>query len=92
MVETPDILYNQGWEFAQIKWATVSDSLKKNEQPWANCSGRSRQMSDCERFTQVAHDKWATMSDSLRSRMINKRMNEQFTQKMLAKKIWNLIF
>ena len=34
--------------FAQIKWATVSDSLrslKTNERPWANRSGRSEEMS-----------------------------------------------
>ena len=48
--------------FAQIKWATVSDllrSLKTNELPWANRSGRSRQMSNREGF---AHDKWAIRS------------------------------
>ena len=40
---------------AQDKWATVSKSLRSlrgNEQPWANRSGRSRQMSDPERFAQ----------------------------------------
>ena len=48
----------QLWRFAQIaqdKWATVSKSLwllRGNEQPWANRSGRSRQMSDRERFAQ----------------------------------------
>ena len=31
------------------------------------CSFRSNQMSDCERFAQIAQDKWATMSESLRS-------------------------
>ena len=65
-------------------WATVSDllrmlktvseslrSLRRNEQPWAKRSGRSRQMSDHEQFTQVAQRKWA---------------NERFTQKILVKK------
>ena len=75
----------QGWEFthlliahslihsfahfAQIKWATVSDSLrslKTNERLWANLSGRSYQKRDHERIAQVTHDKWATVSDSLR--------------------------
>ena len=44
--------------FAQIKWKTVSNllrSLKTNERLWANRSGCSRQMSDCERIAQVAH-------------------------------------
>ena len=39
----------QGWEFAQDKWATVSESLrslKTNEQPWAIHSGRSEEMSE----------------------------------------------
>ena len=40
-------------------------SLKKNEQPWANRSGRLRQMSDHERFTQVAQRK-CQMSHSLK--------------------------
>ena len=44
-------------------------SLKTNERPWANFSGRSWQMSDREPFAQVAHDKWA---------------NERFAQKCLA--------
>ena len=68
--------------FAQIKWATVSDSLKSlktNEWPWANRSGCSRQMSDCER---IAHDKWATVRDLLRLLMINERMSA------LLKKFW----
>ena len=71
--------------FAQIKWRTVSDSLrllKTNERPWANHSGCSRQMSNHEQIAQVAHEKWATLSDSLRSLMINKRMSD------LIKKIW----
>ena len=61
--------------FAQINWVTVSDllrSFKTNEWLWANRSGCSRQMSDHERFAQVAHDKWS---------------NENFAQKMLATKI-----
>ena len=58
--------------FAQIKWGTVSDSLrslKTNERLWANRSGHSRQMSNHEPFTQVAQRKWA---------------NEQFAPKILA--------
>ena len=71
--------------FAQLKWVTLSDSLrllKKNEQLWANRWGRSRQMSDREGIAQVAHDKWATVSNSLRLLIIN----EQFAQQFLAKK------
>ena len=33
-------------------------SLDKNERPWVICSGRSEEMSDHERITQVAHQKW----------------------------------
>ena len=60
---------------AQDKWATVSESLlslRGNERPWVNGSGRSRQMSDLEQFAQVAQRKWA---------------NEQFAKKILDKKI-----
>ena len=39
-------------------------SLTKNEQPWAIGSGRSEEMSDRERITQVAHQ-CEEMSDSL---------------------------
>ena len=52
--------------FAKIKWATESDSLrslKTNEWPWANRSGRSEEMSDCDWIDQVAQDKWATVSE-----------------------------
>ena len=42
-------------------------SLKPNERLWAIRSDRSNQMSDCERFAQIAQNKWATMSESLRS-------------------------
>ena len=62
--------------FAQIKWATVSDSLrslKTNERPWANPSGHLEEMSDCERITQVAQRKWATLSKLLRSLKTNER-------------------
>ena len=57
--------------FAQItqdKWVTVNEpfrSLRGNERPWANLSGRSRQMSNSLRLL---------------------RWNEQFAQKILAKK------
>ena len=48
----------QGSEFAHLLI-----SLKSNEQLWAICSDRSRQMSDREWIAQVAQRKWATMSD-----------------------------
>ena len=74
--------------FAQIKWATVSDwlrSLKTNEWPWANRSGRSEEMSDRERIAQVAQDKWATMSDSLRSLRGNEPMSDSLKKFWLTK-------
>ena len=37
-------------------------------------SSRSGQISECERFAQVAQDKWATVSESLRSLMTNEGM------------------
>ena len=52
--------FTRGWEFAQIaqdKWANVSDSLRTNEQLWANRSGRYLKMSECERFAQGAQCK-----------------------------------
>ena len=61
-------------QIAQDKRVTVSDSLRSlrgNKQPWANNSGRSRQMINREQLAQVAHDKWG---------------NERFAQKMLAQK------
>ena len=62
--------------FAQIKWATVRDSLrllKTNERPWANSSGRSEEMSDREWFAQVAQRKWAMwVNRSFRSRKMSK--------------------
>ena len=51
-------------QMAQVthqKWATVSDLLRllsRNEQTWANCSGRSPKMSEwtyCSFFLQIAH-------------------------------------
>ena len=78
----------QGWEFAHL---LIAHSLIR--------SFRSNQMSDCERFAQIAQDKWATVSKSLRSLRGNERSeriahfapkklaNEQFAQKTLAKKI-----
>ena len=50
--------------------------LKSNEWLWAIRSDRSRQMSDCERIAQVAHDKWATVSDSLMSLTKNEQMSD----------------
>ena len=40
----------------------------------------SNQMSNCERFAQIAQDKWATVSDSLRSLMINEQIARFFEQ------------
>ena len=71
---------DQGWEFAHL---LIAHSLirsfahfdKSNEQPWANCSGCSEEMSDLEQIAQVAQDKWAALSDSLRSLRENERMS-----------------
>ena len=45
----------QGWEFAHL----------------LICSFSSNQMSNCERFAQIAQDKWVTVSESLRSLISN---------------------
>ena len=45
--------------------------------PWASCSHRSLQKSNCERYAQVAHDKRASVSDSLTS-LFTKERQEQF--------------
>ena len=52
--------------------------LKSNEWPCVNCSGCSWQMSDHERFAQVANDKWENRSSAL---SLTKTSN-------LLKKIW----
>ena len=65
---------------------------------WANCSGHSQKLRDCERIAQVAQvalDKWATLSESLRSLMTNQwpwvihsgAHDKWFAQQFLAKKI-----
>ena len=68
-------------QIAQIKWVTVSDSLRSlrtNERLWANRSGRSCQKSNWEWIAQVAHDKWSTVSNS--RRLIHDNwVNEQIT-------------
>ena len=76
LLKSNELLYSVYCErFAQIaqdKWVTVRESLrslKTNEQPWANGSGRSWQMSNHEQFAQVPHDKWT---------------NELFAQKKFA--------
>ena len=72
--------YERFTQIAQDKWATVSEllrSLKTNEQPWANPSGRSWQMSDREQITQVL--------------MINEQMSDSL-KKNLAKKSKILFF
>ena len=79
----------QGWELPHslIAHLLITHSLillKSNERLCAILSERSRQMSDCERITQVTQEKGATVSDSLRSLMINE--HERFYQKNLAKK------
>ena len=78
-------------QIAEIKWATVSDTLRllrTNERLWANRSGRSCIKSDHEKITQVAHDNWAIMSDSLRSIMIDERMSDLLTNIWLSRIFW----
>ena len=69
--------------FAQMKWATVSNSLrslKTNERPRAICSGRSEEMSD--------------VSKSLISLAKNERMSETLKKFWLKslKSCFNLFF
>ena len=45
----------------------------------------SNQMSDCERFTQIAKDKWATVSDLLRTLRGNKQMSDSLKKNLLKK-------
>ena len=52
----------QGWEFAHSLIALL-----------LICSFPSNQMSDFERFAQIAQDKWATVSESLRSLKTNEQ-------------------
>ena len=68
-------------QIAQIKWGTVSNSLRSlrtNKWLWANCSGCSCQKSDCEQIPQIAHDKWTTVSNLLRLLMINEQIARFF--------------
>ena len=60
----------QGWEFA---YSLIAHSLIAHSLIRSNLSG---QMSECERFAQVAQDKWANVSDSLRSLGTKERMSE----------------
>ena len=54
--------------FAQIKWATVSDSHRS-----------SRRMSDREQIAQVAQRKWATVSELLRLLRGNERPQANYS-------------
>ena len=72
----PSFSHRSFAHFVQIKWATVSNSLrslKTNKRLWANHPGCSRHMSDCKRFAQIAPDKWATVSKLLRSLTTNEQ-------------------
>ena len=66
-------------QIAQIKWATVSDSLRTFEWLWANRSGRSCQKSNREQIAQVAHDKKANRLFFLSQSLIG-----SFTHKIRA--------
>ena len=60
--------------FTQIKWVTVSDSLrslKTNQRPWAICSGRSEEMSNVSESL-ILLTKNERMSDLLKQFWQNK--------------------
>ena len=64
-------------QIAQIKWVTVSDSLrslKTNEQLWVNCSGLGIRSFAHRSFAHFAQIKWVTVSASLRSLKTNERL------------------
>ena len=65
IVQSPGVWYpaKQGWEFAH---SLIAHLIIR--------SFPSNQMSDCERFPQIAQDKWATVSELLRSLKTNERM------------------
>ena len=87
----PSLLIHSFAHFAQIKWATVSDSLrslKTNERLWANRSGCSEEMSDREQFAQVAQRKWAMwVNRSFRSPKMSD--HERFAQ--VAQRKWAIV-
>ena len=72
--------YYQGWDLL-IAHSLIS--LKSNERLWANRSGRLRQMSNYERFAQVAHQKWATISESLRLLTKNERIAHFLSESLI---------
>ena len=82
---------DQGWELAHALILS-----KRNERLWGIRSDHSRQMSNCEQITQVANGSGHSWQMSNRERFAqvahDKWANERFAQKMLAKKILNLIF
>ena len=60
--------------------------IMSKERPWGNCSGRSWQKSDCERFAQVDYDKWVNhFFLANRSFALSLTKKEQFDQKKLTK-------
>ena len=89
------VQYSRGWDlahsliahslissfahFAQIKWATVSTSLRSLKTN-VGCERIAQVAQDKlatrERIAQVAQDKWATVSDLLRLLMINEQMSD----------------
>ena len=65
--------------FAHWSFAHLLQLLRTNEWMWAIHSGRSGQMSNCERIAQVPHDKWANVSNSLRLLRTNEPMSESLS-------------
>ena len=85
------------WQLTRVGNSLIAHSLilsKRNERLWGIRSDHSRQMSNCEQITQVAHIKRAIVSKSLRSLMTNEQpwaihsgdkwANEQFARHFYA--------
>ena len=70
------VFFKKSIRFAHSFWAK-----------WANCSGHSGQMSDRERFAQVAQKAWAIVSKLLRSLTKNKQMIESLIRSLFVKKL-----
>ena len=64
---------NQGWDLL-IRSLLIRSLLIRSFAHLLICSNRSDQMSDCERFAQIAQDKRATVSESLRLLMSKERL------------------
>ena len=62
--------------FAHCSCAHALISLKTNEWLWANCSGRSEEMSNREQFAHVAQRKWAIWANCSFRSWKNEQMSD----------------